>query len=397
MNLNLTPAQEEKRRAFAAYARTHIAPRAETFDREERLPNEVLEGLARQGYLGATLPPVYGGAGMDMLTFGLLNEELGRVCAATRALVMVQNMVGQAILRWGSEAQKSRWLPQLASGETIAAIAVTEPEVGSDARHVTAALAPTGDAHSLRGRKKWISFGQVADLFLVLAQLDGKPTAVLLERTAPGLTITPITGMLGMRAAMLAELRLDDCPVPPQNVVGGPGFGLSPVVLTALNVGRYGIAWGCVGMAQACLDASLAHAAARKQFDARLKDHQLIRRMIADMVVQVKAARLLCHRAGQLWATDRQAAIAETMAAKYFAASMAVRVAGDAVRIHGAAGCHSKCPVQRHWRDAKIMEIIEGTTEIHQLQIASFAFRESTAADPQSPNLQSPVSHLPSR
>ncbi|RME41882.1 MAG: acyl-CoA dehydrogenase family protein, partial [Caldilineae bacterium] len=133
MNLDLTPAQAEAWRAFAAYAQTHIAPRAEAFDREERLPGDVVAGLAQQGYLGATLPSRYGGAGMDMLTFGLLNEALGRACAATRALVMVQNMVGQALLQWGSEAQKSRWLPRLARGETIAAIAVTEPEVGSDA------------------------------------------------------------------------------------------------------------------------------------------------------------------------------------------------------------------------------------------------------------------------
>ena len=191
----------------------------------------------------------------------------------------------------GSQIQKERWLGKIASGETIAAFALTEPEAGTDVQNIKTSVVAVDDHYILNGHKQWISFGQIADLFLVFGQLDGKPTAFLLERDMPGLSIEPTFGMSGLRATMLAELHLKDCQIPKENIVGGIGFGLISVALFALDLGRYSIAWGCVGMGQACLEASIQHTSVRKQFGIYLKEHQLIRQMISEMMVNVKAAQ----------------------------------------------------------------------------------------------------------
>jgi glutaryl-CoA dehydrogenase (non-decarboxylating) len=315
---------------------------------------------------------------MDMITFGLLNEELGRGCSSVRTLVMLQNMIAQAIFRWGSESQRELWLKKVASGNAIAAFALTEPEVGSDAKNIQTTATRSGSSFILNGQKKWISLGQIADLFLVFGQCEGQLSAFLLEKGTPGLSVTPVSGMLGLRASMLAELDLKDCRVPEENLVGGLGFGLVPVAVNALNLGRYCIAWGCVGMAQACMEASIQHTTARKQFGVYLKEHQLIQHKIADMLVTIEAARLLCYRAGHLMDKGDPDFIMEVLLAKYFATTMANQVANDAVQLHGALGCSSEHPVQRHLRDARIMEIIEGTTKIHQIKIAEYGYRQYT-------------------
>jgi alkylation response protein AidB-like acyl-CoA dehydrogenase len=288
-------------------------------------------------------------------------------------------MVAHTILRWGSEEQKERWLAKIASGETIAAFALTEPEAGSDAMHIETSLTDVDDSNFIiNGHKKWITLGQIADLFLVFGKRRGKLSAVLVEKDTPGLTKIPITGMLGVRASMLAELHFDNCSVPQENLVGRAGFGFVPVGITALNLGRYSIAWGCVGIGQACLEASIDYTSNRKQFGDYLKNHQLIQGMIADMTVNLKAGRLLCYQAGLMQEEGDQNAIMEIMVAKYFTSKMAFKIASDAVQVHGAVGCSSDSTVQRHLRDAKIMEIIEGTSQIHQIKIADYAYREYT-------------------
>jgi glutaryl-CoA dehydrogenase (non-decarboxylating) len=210
---------------------------------------------------------------------------------------------------------------------------------------------------------------------LVFAQYEGKRSAFLLERNTPGLTVTPIQGMLGLRASMLAKLEIVDCRIPVDNLVGAVGFGLVPVAIDALNLGRYSVAWGCVGIAKACLEASIQHTQKRQQFGAYLKEHQLIQQMITNMVVNIKAARLLCCKAAVAMTQRHPDSVADAFHAKYFASTMAVRAANDAVQIHGALGCSQESPVQRHLRDAKIMEIIEGTTQIHQIKIAEYAYQ----------------------
>ncbi len=366
--------QEEVQAAFRGFIDDHITACADQFDREERLPLSLVSQMAEAGLWCAELPVEYGSRGMDMMAYGLLTEEIGRGCTNVRNLVGVQGMVSQSILRWGSEEQKQRWLPKMAAGKTVAAFALTEPETGSDTRSIKTTAAASGSDYILDGRKKWISFGQIADLFLVFAQCEGKSVAFLVERDRSGLSIGPISGLLGFRASMLAELHFEGCRVPEENMLGKIGSGLSHVASYGLTHGRYSTSWGCVGLAQGCLEATLRYVNVRQQFGAYLKQHELIQGMIADMVTNIKAARLLCWHVGYLQDTADVRALAEVAIAKYFASTMALKVATDAVQIHGANGCGSEYPVQRYWRDAKVAEIVEGASQIQQVMIAKNAF-----------------------
>ncbi len=375
MNIELTPQQKESQASFKSFVDKEILPYADQYDREERTPPELIRKIAEQGYLGATIPKENSGSGMDMITYGLLCEEIGRGSASLLSLLTVQCMISQVILKWGSSAHKEYWLPKLAKGEIIGAFALTEPQIGSDAKSVKTIAVLSNDSYLLNGEKKWISFGQVAELFLIFAQCEGKPSAFLVEKNSPGFSVKPINGLLGFRSAMLAELQMKACQIPEKNLIGRVGFGFSHVANSALDYGRYTIAWGCVGLGRACLEACISYTSERKQFSVYLKEHQLIQEMIADMITNVKAARLLCLNAGYLKDSGDPGLIMETSVAKYFASKMAAKAANNAVQIHGANGCSSDYPVQRYMRDAKIMEIIEGSSQIQQMIIARYAYQ----------------------
>jgi glutaryl-CoA dehydrogenase (non-decarboxylating) len=381
MKIEFTPQQREARQDFRFFVAEEIAPYADQYDRQEFIPAELLGKLAKRGYLGAVIPEEYGGGGMEAITWGLLCEEIGRGSASLLSLLTVHGMVSQAIMKWGDAAQKSHWLPRLATGEIIGAFGLSEPTIGSDAGNVKTTAVLSGDAYVLNGEKKWISFGQVADLFLIFTQCDGKPSAFLVERRCPGFTTEPISGLLGFRSAMLASITLDECRVPAENLVGRVGFGFSHVAGVALDHGRYCIAWGCVGLAVACLDACLRYTGEREQFGVLLKAHPLIQQMIAEMIAQIRAARWLCCRSGYLKEKGDPAQIMETSIAKYFASRTASKVAADAVQIHGANGCSSEYPIQRYFRDARIMEIIEGSTQMQQLLIARYGYQGFAMGD----------------
>jgi len=372
----MTESQEDKRSAFRNFTDERIKPYADEFDREEKLPDALIENLAGHGYLSSVIPCDFSGLGLDMVTFGLLNEEIGRGCSSVRSLITVHAMVSYAILRWGNLEQKNKWLPKLAKGEKIAAFALTEPNVGSDVRKIETEIQLESSAYVVTGRKKWTTFGQIADLFLIFGRCEGKIIAILLEKNSRGMKTKPIRGLLGIRASMGSDIELDRCEVPVENVLGGVGFGLSTVAMSALDLGRYSVAWGCVGIGQACLEACLDYARSRRQFGKPINRHQLIQEMIANMVTNVKAARLLCYNAGCLKEEGEQSSIAETLIAKYFSSTMVPRVASDAVQIHGGNGCGSHHPVQRYFRDAKVMEIIEGSSQMQQIMISQQAYVE---------------------
>lgn len=369
LRMELGPAQAAARAEFAAWVAEHVAPHAGAWDRAARTPPGAIERLAATGWLGAVVPREHGGAGMDWVTFGLLNEELGRGCSSLRSLLTVHSMAAHAVLRWGSRAQKERWLGPLARGEAVGAFALSEPEVGSDASAVRTTATPDGDGWVLDGRKKWTTYGQVADLFLLFAKAEGKPVAFLLERGTPGFEVTPLGGITGTRASMLAELRLEGCRVPKEARIAGVGFGLAVAVAT-LEVGRYSVACGTAGLIRACLEASLEYAARREQYGVPIGEHQLVQRMLAEMAAGYRAAHWLCLRAGWLRDAGDPAAAHETFVAKYVASTAATRAALDAVQIHGANGCSEAYPVERYLRDSRVMEIIEGSTQIQQLTIA---------------------------
>jgi glutaryl-CoA dehydrogenase (non-decarboxylating) len=361
---------------YREFAASRIAPYADQIDRQQLTPGHVISSVAEEGYLGALIPEAFGGRPLSMVNFGLLNQEIGRCCSSVRSLLTVHSMVSFAVNRWGGQVLKQVWLPRLATGEAIGAFALSEPDAGSAAGDMETTATRTESGYVLRGTKKWTTYGQIAHVYLTFAKCDEKPLAVLLPRETPGLTVQPIRDVLGTAGSMIAELRIDGCQVPLENIVGSLGFGLAAVALSALDIGRYSVAWGCVGVAQACLDASLDYTRKRKQFGQFLKDHQLIQHMITDMVTNVKAARLLCMHAGSLRDQGASAAMGETLVAKYFSSRIAFQAASDAVQIHGANGCSSDYPVQRYLRDAKIMEIIEGSHQMQQILIAQEAYRQ---------------------
>ncbi|RCX18346.1 hypothetical protein DFR58_105110 [Anaerobacterium chartisolvens] len=381
-SLDLTEIQGNNQIAFRAFVDSEIVPLAAAFDQNEYISFDIINKMVEKGFWGAELPREYGGRGFDMISYGLFNEEIGRGCANIRNLVGVQGMVSSAILKWGSDEQKNNWLPRMASGEITAAFALTEPDIGSDVKSMKTSVMQDNSEYIINGSKKWITFGQSANLYLVFAQCDGKVGAFLVERDTPGFSTKPIKGLLGFRGSMLAELNFDECRIPKENIVGRLGFGLSHVANYGLTHGRYSTAWGCVGLAQGCLDACVKYASERKQFDTYLKEHQLIQQMIADMMTNVTAARLLCLHAAYLREAGDQRSIMETSLAKYFASTIASKAASDAVQIHGANGCSAKYPVARYMRDAKIMEIVEGSTQIQQVLIARHAFSKRRQSMP---------------
>jgi hypothetical protein len=375
--------------SFADFVQAEIAPYADEWDRREALPAGLVADLGRRGYLGATVPRHHGGGGFDNISLGLLHEAVGAGCTAVRSLLTVHGMVCRAIARWGNRAQQARWLPRLAAGETVAAFALTEPEAGSDIAAIRATARPAGPGFVLDGVKQWITYGGHADLFLVFARLAeggddataNREAAFLVSRETAGLAVEPVSGLLGARASHVAKVRFRGCRLPADSLIGRPGFGLAAVAADALELGRYSVAWGCVGLLRGCLDATVAYTQNRRQFGTRLRDQPLIQRMVADMATSLSAARLLCYRAGTLRQAGDPGAVHATWAAKYFAADRAFRSARDAVQCHGANGCSDSYPVQRYLRDAKIMEIIEGSTELQQTVIARGAYPTGSVPD----------------
>jgi hypothetical protein len=375
LRTGLGAAQEAARRGFAAWVDREVAPFAGEWDRAGATPPEVVAKMARAGFLGAVVPAELGGGGMDAVTFGLLNEELGRGCSSIRSLVTVHSMACFSVLRWGSRAQREVWLPRMARGELIGAFGLSEPEVGSDAGAIQTTAELDGDAYVLRGTKKWTTYGQIADVLLCFAKADGKPLALLVDLHAPGVTVAPLE-VSGTRASMLAQITFDGVRVPKENRLAGPGFGLA-VALSVLELGRYSVACGSVGIIRACLDASATYAGTRVQGGAAIAEHQLVQAMLAQMATDYRAARLLCLHAG--WLRDQGDAQAgrEVFHAKHFASVAATRAALSAVQIHGANGLTAAYPVERYLRDTRVMEIIEGSTQIQQVTLGRWAVEEA--------------------
>jgi glutaryl-CoA dehydrogenase (non-decarboxylating) len=365
-----SPELLQARREFRLFADEHLLPHAGASDRAGRLAPAVMDSLRRSRYLGAPLATDFGGRGMTAVVYGLLTSEVGRACSATRTLLTVHDLVGLTLQRWGSTRVKEEILPQLAQGRHIAAIALSEEDAGSNASAITTTLSRSAEGYILKGAKRWISFGQVADWFMVFARLDGAYTALMVPGQTPGLTRRPVTSMVSIRAGMMADLEFTDCEIRPEWIIGRPGFGLSHIAATAIDFGRYSVACGAVGIAEASTDISLAYTRKRSQAGAKLIDYQLVRARLTRMIAGTRAARLLCMRAGHLRDTGSPQALVETMIAKYFACQHAATAASDAVHLFGARGLTDEYPPERLLRDAKAGEIIEGSAEIHEATIS---------------------------
>lgn len=353
-----------------------LRSRADDWDGAQELPVGLVRDLGAAGVLAADLPARHGGQSLTPPALGALCARLGGVCTAVRSLITVQGMVAAALLRWGTDEQRARLLPALASGEQVAGLAATEEGAGTELGAVAAVLRRDGnDRLLLHGAKRWVTFGATADVFLVLARLDGRAATVLVEADRPGTSREPVRGQLGLRAAHVAHVRFDGVRVPARNLVAPPGFGLSHVVGTALDHGRFTVAWGCTGLAQACLDLAAEHTATRAQGGVLLSDHQAVRARLGRALAAVGGARELCVRAASSRLDGAPAALADTVVAKYAAARAAAEVSQEAVQLLGAAGCAAQSPVGRFFRDARVLQIIEGAESVTEIRMGDFALR----------------------
>jgi alkylation response protein AidB-like acyl-CoA dehydrogenase len=306
-----------------------------------------------------------------------LHEAFGKGSSALTGVLTVQAMVSMALVKWGTAEQKREWLPGLARGDRIAAFALTEPGAGSDLRGMTTEFTRRSSTLLVNGVKRWISCAQFASVFLVFGKLDGRPAACLLPGESPGVTVKPIRDLMGFRAAGLGEIRFDNAEVPYANLVGKPGFGLSHVAPVGLHYGRISTACSALGLLRGCFEETISHAVVRKLSDSTVGDLGMIRTMIARMRTDLEAGRLLCQSACRADEAHCPEAYARAFMAKYFTSRAAVRAASDAVQIHGASGCHGSSPVSRYYRDAKIMEIIEGTTQVHEEVLAGLSVAQA--------------------
>jgi alkylation response protein AidB-like acyl-CoA dehydrogenase len=361
-----------------AFVDEYIGPYANDFERAGRLPEELIEQLSLAGVWAPFLPLELGGSALDLVTLGEIHEEVGRGCSSVRSLLTVHTMLSWALARWGSTEQRQRWGPALASGKTLGAFCLSEPGAGSDATGIQTTAARTDHGWLLNGTKTWTTNGQRADLYLVFARAGASIAAFLVPRKSPGVQVRPIPEILGTRASMLAQISFHDVELAPDALLGPSGFSAGMVLTGTLDLGRYSVAAGSVGIIQACLDACASYTAQRVVSGSPLRDYQLIQAKITDMVTDVRAGRLLVAEAGRLKDAGEPATILATWVAKYFASTAAARHASEAVQIHGANGCGGHYPVARLYRDAKVMEIIEGSNEIQRITIAADAYRGMT-------------------
>ena len=375
MDLDLTDEQELIRQTAREFTDREIVPRATENARNHHFDAELVAKLAGQGYLGALVPTAYGGAGLDHVSYALIVEEIGRGCSAMRTVISVQtSLVCQAIVAWGTDAQKERLLPRLCTGDWLGCFALTEPDTGSDAANLRTRARRDGDGWRLDGAKMWISNAGHSQLALVFAQTDPELGhrglgCFVVDTDQPGFQTQPIGGKMGLHASDTSSIALDD--VWAAESLGAVGEGFK-VAMSALDSGRFSVAAGCVGICRGCLEESVAYASARRQFGRPIAAFQLVAAMIAEMVVKTDAARLLTWRAGLLKDRGRPSTT-ETSIAKLFASEAAVACADAAIQVHGGAGYVDDHPVERYFRDVRVTTLYEGTSEIQKLIIARAA------------------------
>ena len=377
MDFDLTDEQKLVRETARSFTDNEIVDRARENDRNEHFDLELVGMLAEQGYLGAIVPREYGGAELDYLTYGLIVEEVGRGDSAMRTVISVQtSLVCSAILRWGTEEQKQRYLPKLCSGEWLGCFGLTEPDTGSDAANQKTRAERTNGGWTIDGAKMWISMGNNASLALIFAQTDPALghkgiACFLVETEQDGYQPQPIHHKMGLRGSDTAEIGLSDVHVDEDGMLGEIGDGFK-IAMTSLDSGRYSVAAGCVGICQGCVEHSIAYSKEREQFGRPIASFQLVQAMIADMILQTDAARMLVWRAGFLKDAGKPNTT-ETSIAKLYATEAAVECANTAIQVHGGSGYVDDHPVERYFRDVRVTTLYEGTSQIQKLIIGRAA------------------------
>jgi acyl-CoA dehydrogenase len=373
VDLRLSDEQRAVRAAVREWVDAVVVPDAMRNDREERFPQEALDGLRATGFVGMSIGEEYGGGGADPLTYCLFIEELGRGDANVRSIMSVHlGLVAGSIERWGTQQQMQQWLPRMATGEVLGCFGLTEPDHGSNPADLRAAAVPLpGGGWRLDGRKVFITNGSIAGVALVMARSGGPGakgvSAFLVPASTSGFSANPLHGKLGLRSCDTAELVLDGVEVGPEALLGAEGAGLK-VALSALDDGRMSIAASCTGVAQAALDTMVAYAGAREQFGKPIAGHQLVQEMIADSAVDVDASRLLTWAVADLKTRGERYSTAASKA-KLFATEASVRVANACVQVHGGYGYVDDYPAAKYLRDARVTTLYEGTSQIQKLLI----------------------------
>ena len=373
MDFDLTDEQRLIKDTAREFTDKEIVVQSRENARNHHFDLEIVRKLANQGYLGAIVPPQYGGAGLDYLSYGLVVEEIGRGCSSVRTVVSVQtSLVCSAFLRWGSEEQKKHYLPKLCSGEWLGCFGLTEPDTGSDAANQKTRATRTDSGWVINGAKMWISMGNYARVALIFAQTDPSlghkgVACFLVDTEHPGYKPATIEHKMGLHASDTASISLEDVEVPADAMLGGVGDGFK-VAMSSLDSGRYSVAAGCVGICQGCVEESVKYAKEREQFGRPIASFQFVQAMIADMVLKTDASRMLTWRAG--WLKDQgRPNTTETSIAKLHATEAAVECANTAIQVHGGAGYVDDHPVERYFRDVRVTTLYEGTSQIQKLII----------------------------
>lgn len=375
MDLELTNTQQRILKTAWEFATSVVAPRASEIDRTSTFPRDLFREAAGRGLAGITSPARFGGGGHGVLACALAIEEISRYCASTGAILAIHNLsVCDAVNEAGTDEQKERFLRRLASGEWLGAYCLSEPEAGSDLASLQASAQRVGEGYRLAGTKSWVTSAVSADVFLVYARVEpgrgGEDvSAFLVERDRPGLRVLEAAASLGVCGSGCADLVLDGCDVPEANRLGKEGAGLS-IALQAMDAGRIGAAAQALGIARAALEDSLAYAQERRQFGQPISESQAVQWMLADMATEIDAARILTWKAA--WAKDAGASCTlEAAVAKLTASEACVRAAGNGIRVLGAKGYSKQRAMERYFRDSKVTEIYQGTSEMQRLAIAS--------------------------
>jgi butyryl-CoA dehydrogenase len=378
MRLELTDEQQMVQTLAREFAEQEVKPIAAECDREGRFPHATVKRMGELGLLGITIPERHGGGGAGTLAYVLALEEVAVACASHAVVMSVNSsLVCEPLLKFGTPEQHERFLGPLASGRGLGCFALTEPQAGSDATNLTTHGRRDGDHYVLDGRKMFVTSGRESTVALVFAQTDPERahrgiSAFLVEKGTPGFLVPKVEDKLGLRASDTAEFVFEGCRVPAANCLGAEGQGFK-IAMKAIDGGRIGIAAQAVGIARAALEASLAYATERRSFGVPIGQHQMIQWMLADMATAVDAARLLTWRAAALKDRGEPYGTASAMA-KLFASETAMRVATDAIQVHGGYGYMKDYPVERFFRDAKITQIYEGTSQIQRLVVARSLF-----------------------
>jgi len=379
VNLDLTEEQQLLQKSVREFAEAEVKPHAKEIDETGHFPLDTFKKAAELGLTGVAVGENYGGAGMDHVSYAIVIEEISRVCASTGVILSVQNsLYCDPILRFGTDEQKQKFLVPFARGEKIGCYALTEPQAGSNAAALTTKAVRKGDTYVINGTKAWITNGGAADAAIVYVNTQPEKgekgiTALVVEKGKRGFAVGKEEKKLGIHATACTELSFTDCEVPVGNRIGSEGEGYK-VALSTLDGGRIGIAAQATGIAQGAFEAALSYAQQRQAFGHPISDFQAIQFMLADMATEIDAARLLTRRAA--WKQDSGARFTmEASIAKLFASEMSTRVAHKAIQIHGGYGYSREHPVERAYRDARITEIYEGTSEIQRLVIAAWVLK----------------------